>query len=73
MPRPGDLTPEQAAAEARRLRERWREADRIAAPLFAETDALSNATEADLERLPLDEASAADVYRAAYAQDMAND
>lgn len=48
MPRPGDLTPEQAAAEAQRLRERWREADRIAAPLYAETYALLNATEEEL-------------------------
>jgi hypothetical protein len=32
MPRPGDLTPEQAAAEGRRLRDRWRRP--IASPLL---------------------------------------
>lgn len=73
MPRPRDLTPEQAAAEGRRLRDRRREADRVASGLYARVYVLSNAPDADLEELPPDEASAVREWCAARARGDAND
>jgi hypothetical protein len=73
MPRPGDLTPEQAAAEGRRLRDRWREADRVAAGLYAEVCAINDASDEELDTL-LPPAEAAEVreYRA-YLKELEED
>lgn len=70
MPRPRDLTPEQAAAEGRRLRDRRREADRVAAGLYAEVCAINDATDEELDTLlPPDEAAEVRKYRANLEED----